>query len=1413
MELSYLNTGYHWRKLLLLTSLLILLGMASVAGQSDRLLVDRLGSLEGFSTNHITCSFQDDDGYMWFGTYAGLNRYDGYEVKVYKPDPQDPKSISGLQIFSIVDDQAGNLWIGTTGNGLNYYDRSTNQFTLFDHDPKDDSSLPSSTIEAMHTDGLGRLWIATDKGLVVLKKFEQGDKPVFEKVVVDKDSDDLHVHSIFEDGMGNVWVSMNKSIYRIAKDDVTKVRKISMRDLVQGNVETICQLASGELLLGGANGLYIQRSPGEEDFVRVGLLTGISVMAYERELDQLIIGASSGLYIYSVSRNGSVPERISHFTHDPLDRRSLSNNDITTLLIDATGIVWAGTSGGGVNKFDPRRKNFYHHKGGEANLPVATIRALYRDSENRIWVGSDGGGVEVTDGLIPPYKKPDFKHYTQPNRTYAILEVNNDLEHAMYFGSNSGAGLWRMELGTPNQPIVPIQETHNSVFALLQDSRGLLWVGSYFKGLQRWAPEAEGYKKVRIGHEKAPSLPSQIIRSLAEDAGGNIWVGTADGLAMIPAEQAVLAEPKIRIFRNKLGDEQSLINDYILPILVSKNGTVWVGTYGGGISRYLPATEGGPARFKNYGEAEGLINGVIKSIIEDHNGMLWISSNHGLSRFDPRSELFENFNVSDGLQSDEFGELAACIQSDGSIIFGGVNGLTAFYPDAIKLNVSPARPVITGISILNTPIEVGESYDGDVILPRSISDLDQLELSHRQNSISLKLGALHYSAPDQNAIAYQLQGFDEEWVHTTAKQRVATYTNLPSGAYTFLLKVSNNDEVWNEEVLSLGITITPPFWRTNFAYLIYGLLFLGMLYLIRRYSIVNIEEKNQIELKKLDQEKIEELNQLKLQLFTNISHEFRTPLTLISGPLEALIRNQSTIKPEQRSQYYHLMYKNSKYLLRLINELLDFRKLEQGKLSLSVSKNDIVAYIEETVAPFEFLATKKDITFRVDAEERPITTWFSSEVLEKTIFNLLSNAFKFTPQGGTITVTVGKTSGKDPRFKKHLPSLNTILISVKDSGAGIPANKVNRIFDRFYKVDQEKSDNIREGTGIGLAYTKSLIDLHHGLIDVESRVGEGTTFHLRLPIDKSAYTKSEVNQVDLTNYVPQADPVDYFMPEENNKEEEMNALHLQGNYSINKEDGEVSPLLLYIDDNADLRNYIRQSFANNFRIIAADSGEAGLELAITSLPDIVISDVMMPGIDGVEVLDRLKSNPQTSHIPVILLTAKDSEETRLQGLRYGADGYVTKPFKEEVLLQQIINIVQRRDILRDRFRREVITEPADITVTDSDEVFLRQAMDIVEENMSNTEFSVEQLVKEMSVSRSKLYLKLKALTGQSSSEFVRTVRLKRAVQLLEESNYSVKEVMYMTGFNTASYFSKCFKRQFGIVPSEYVRLNKQSAKK
>jgi signal transduction histidine kinase/ligand-binding sensor domain-containing protein/DNA-binding response OmpR family regulator len=1400
----------------LVVSVALLLGSLQVTGQEGELYMDRLSSRQGLSTNYVNCIYQDDHGFMWFGTFGGLNRYDGYEVKEYKPDPDDPSSISGLRVYAITGDDDGNLWVGTTGTGLNFYNRSRNTFQAINHDPDNPNSLRDNSITSLFKDKNNRLWIATDNGLSILdlEEFQEGEEPVILNVQLPEKDKGSFARSILEDDAGNIWVSTRLGVYRAPPAERPIFTQVQSNGLSIVSIQSMAQTASGAMILGGGSGLYVQGAEDKNNFKRVGNMSGISTIAYDRETDQLWVGSPSGLDRYAVGRNGETPQLMPRSFYNARNDYSLEGKDVTSIYIDATRIVWAGTSGGGVSRIDPFRKSFHHHENAKegGDLRANTIRAVYQDSEQRIWIGTEGGGLNRTDGPLKTRGTPSVTHFPTPLRVYVFLEVDNEVEHAMYIGTSTGPGLFRYEMkaGAP-EVIEPQKNTLGAVFALLEDTRGAIWQGNYSEGLYRWIPTPDGpdkYQRTRIGGPEKHALPNQIIRSIEEDLEGNIWIGTAEGLARIDASEALKENPKLASFQNDPRDKTSLSNNYVLPIFTARDSTVWVGTFGGGLNRFMPGENGAPGSFKSYGEDDGMIDEVIKAIQEDESGHLWVSTNNGLIRFNPEKEAFENFGIDDGLENDEFGELASCKQKDGSIAFGGVNGITVFYPDAIRFNTTPARPAITSMSVLNKEIQIGEEVNGHVVLPQEFDNLEKIVLHHGQNSISLGLTALHYAAPGKNQLAYKLEGFNKDWVHTTADRRQATYTNLPHGEYTFLLKVSNNDGLWSEEVLELPVIMKPPFWQTNIAYFIYLLMFLGLMYLYRKYSLIDIREKNEIKLKKLDQEKTEELHQLKLQFFTNISHEFRTPLTLIAGPLENLIRQQATINPEQRNQYYHLMYKNSKYLLRLVNELLDFRRLDQGQLKLLVSKNDVVNFLEDTVAPFEFLATKKEIEFEVIAEEKPITAWFSPEALEKILFNLLSNAFKFTPRGGRITVTISKSPSDDKRFNTSLSNYGALLISVQDNGSGISSKKMKRIFDRFYKSTQKETQN-REGAGIGLAFTKSLVGLHHGLIDVESKAGEGTTFHLRLPLDKSAYHNSEIEERKLDDYQQQADPTDYFMPEENNSTVGLKSLQQQTSLLLEANEREDTPILLYIDDNPDLRNYIRQSFANDFRVIAADGGRAGLELARTSSPDIIVSDVMMPEIGGMELLANLKADPLTSHIPVILLTAKDTEESKMEGLRHGADGYVTKPFDHQELHQRITNIVQHRNILRNRFRREVITEPAEVTVTDSDEIFLRQAMDIVETNMSNTEFTVDQLVKEMNVSRSKLYLKLKALTGQSSSEFVRTVRLKRAVQLLENSNYSVKEVMYMTGFSTASYFSKCFKRQFGIVPSEYVKRNKE----
>ena len=638
-------------------------------------------------------------------------------------------------------------------------------------------------------------------------------------------------------------------------------------------------------------------------------------------------------------------------------------------------------------------------------------------------------------------------------------------------------------------------------------------------------------------------------------------------------------------------------------------------------------------------------------------------------------------------------------------------------------------------------------------------------------------------------------------MYTSSNKRFATYTNLQPGQYTFLVKASNNDGVWDETPSKIMITVIPPFWRTNWAYAFYSALILGMLFAFRRFTVIRTTKKHQLELEHFEKEKNEEVNRIKLEFFTNISHEFRTPLTLIKGPLEYLQKKGESLDSKKVQEQYNLMHKNTDYLLRLVNQLLDFRKLDRGKMNLILGEANLVAFLKEVGEPFQFLSFKKNINFQILSELKEINCWFDMDAIEKIINNLLSNAFKFTPNNSSIKVEI--IDGKDfisPK-REEIPNIeNSVIIKVSDTGPGIPSHRIKHIFERFYVEVGSKRMKTSEGTGIGLSFTKNLVELHKGGIDVESEIDKGTTFYIWLPKNKEAY----LNVEGVSFYEQEESKT--FISQVNAESHAVGVLDEIVDQNLSRSRSKL-PLLLVVDDNPDIRAFVKQGLGDKFEIYEAENGQKGLELANKLMPNIVITDILMPIMDGIEFCDKLKTAQETSHIPVVMLTAKTSNEWEIEGLKTGADAYIRKPFDMDVLELRLLNILKLREEFRKRFNRDITLIPNEVEVTSADDKFLNKAIEIVEKHMMNSDFSVELLVKEMSLSRSNLYLKIKELTGLSSSEFIRNIRLKRAVQLLEKSDLSVKEIMYMTGFNTASYFSKCFKKQFGVIPSKYIRDN------
>ena len=1375
---------------------------------------EHLTTNQGLSQSDVNTIFQDKKGFMWFGTHDGLNKYDGHQFKVYRPQQNSSNNISSNLIWQITDDIDRNLWIATTGGGLNHFDLTTEEFTSFTHDPEKTGSIIHDYISTLYRDSKNRIWVGTSKGI----NYADVSVPVNEITFQTSYAfDNTAAQVFFEDSKGQLWMGGQNGLYKLMRNNEGALffQQLShLKALQYGTVKAIVEDNGGSLILGTTRGLY-QYFPDKKDnlqFVQSGVFTDLTFVD-----GTLWAGSENGLYTFAHDAQYDKLFRVSKYEYDPRNPDySLSKNSVKSIFKDNTGIVWVGVNGGGVNKYDPLKKQFTHIKKGPEPGSISNdkVRTVFEDSQGALWIGTEGGGlnfISKNDRLKSNFR---FSYANKMSKVYAIEEVEMNGSKRLLVGGQNSPGLFEIQLtnsaSLSNKNLKPIPNVNQNIFSIKQDKNNHIWIGTYNGGVHRWLLNNQNriYKKdiLRYNANKATSLSNDIIRHVFEDSKGNIWFATGNGLNLLTSDQKYLDNPSFKVFFNNPEQRNSLSHNYVLTIFESKIGELWIGTFGGGLNKLTFDTKTGTYSFQRYAETDGLSNNVIKGILEDEKGNLWLSTNKGINKFNPQEETFQTYDVNDGLQSNEFSELAAVKAADGAMFFGGVNGLNLFYPEEIVNNNKKANVAITKVFIFNNPIAVGEAVNGRVLLETSLNNTKSLELNHDENSVTFEFAALHYAAPEKNAYAYKLEGFDQDWIYTSSSNRKANYTNLSHGTYTLKIKASNNDNVWNETPVTLEIIISPPWWKTTFANIGYLLLGIALLMAFRKFTIIRSTKKHQLELEYLEKEKNDEIQRLKLEFFTNISHEFRTPLTLIKGPMDYLIKKGNSLSAKEINEQYGLVVKNTNYLLRLVNQLLDFRKLDHGKMNLSVSKNNIVVFLQDVSEPFQFLGRKRHINFDVSASKPSLKIWFDPTAIEKIVYNLLSNAFKFTPDSGSVTLRIddGASATLPEALKVDFDVSNYVVLQVKDTGPGIPEHRIKQIFERYYS-NPSLSNLQRKGTGIGLSFTKNLVELHQGVIRVISDSNNGTSFFVFLPKSKAVFAKKDNTEIvevfDNDTFISQVDA-------------ESHAISLMDDIedsNINRSRSDL-PVLLIVDDNADIRSFVKKGLGEHYYIYEAEDGQKGLELANKILPSIIITDIMMPNMNGIELCNQLKMARETSHIAVVMLTAKTSHEIEIEGLKTGADAYIRKPFDIELLELKLSNILKRRQELRKRFNSEIVLEPSEITVTSSDEKFLKRAIEITENNIVNPDFSVSFLVKEMSMSRSNLYLKIKELTGLTSSEFIRNIRLKRAIKLFDSSDLSVKEIMYMTGFNTASYFSKCFKKQFGVVPSMYIRQHENSVK-
>ncbi len=1271
---------------------------------------------------------------MWFGTTDGLNKYDGHNFTIYQNIPGDSTSLPDNSVWGLLEDSSGNIWIGTDGGGLSLFNREKETFITYRHDPSRSNSLIHNSVNTIIEDQNGTLWIGTFGGGISRQK-EAGVFENFAHDTEDKSSlSSNYVHQIFEDREGRIWAG-TKSGLNLFDPATRSFKRINSDNygLNNDNVLSIAQDKDGMLWLGTWGGGLNSFDP-ESGTIKHYMLDkeGGNRVAYVTvDSENKVWSGFLGSGLVTFDTNGELYS----IAHDPLNETSIVNNNVWILYEDDLRNLWIGTESG-ISALNLNPKPI-QAVGTSALSPAFGNTVITRFNESGadiLFSTEEEVGIYNDDGVKKLLEVPDI---------WSMLKSKDELWVSSY-----GYGVFRysMEYELIQQYLNPLNEHLENATYLLEDRNGLIWMGTFGEGLFSYDPYLDQFSFYPLidsgGQASAPVL------NVIDDASNDLWVGTyGEGLI------------KLDIEKGSIEKINTISHNTILSLYLDSDNILWIGTDGGGLNRL--DTKSGAITLKT--TLDGLPSNVILGILEDDNNNLWMSTNAGISKYDKQREKFTNYDQSHGLVSKGFNADAFFEDSAGRFFFGSGNGFNFFHPDSIRPSTHIPPVFFSDFKVLNQSIDISSG-----ILDMHINLVKSVSLTHKQNFFTLNFAALEYFAPEKIQYAYQLEGFSSDWIYTDASNRQATFTNLDHGEYTLNVKSSNSDGVWGDNTRSISILILPPPWKTWWAYALYLATFVAVFLVIVRTFKIRERLKSSLRIEQLERKKIEELDHLKSRFFAGISHEFRTPLTLISSPVEQLIKRFSENDDVKWS--LELVKRNADRLLRQINQLLDLSKLEAGKLRLQVSKSDIAGWVKITAASFESMAINSDIDFKVSIPVDPVIMFYDKNKVEQILINLLSNAFKYTNPGGKIQLNV--LSGDD-----------TLSIIVANEGAEIPHEHQEKIFNRFYQV--ENSKKVVEGSGIGLALVKEFIELHHGSVTVD-RKESFTVFTLSIPTADSAYEDDDRVSMEDTEV--------FKAIQQQDEENEPLTRDLQNQEEL--------PTLLIVEDNQDLRSYMALELAQAYEIIEAANGHEGLEMANSHIPDLIITDLMMPEIDGIELLQKVRSDPKTNHIPIIMLTAKAEKESRLEGLEKGADHYLSKPFDIEELMVRSKSLLNQRKRIREHNYSEFLINPKVENITSMDDQFLEQAVEVFKSHLSNHEFSVDQFAREMAMSRVQLHRKMKAIIGCSASEFIRQYRLKKAFTLLQNKADSVSQIAYSVGFNNLSYFTKAFKEVYGKNPSQ-----------
>ena len=1359
----------HRHTVLILVQLLCLNALLSQTNDGPYTFIN----IENGATQRaITSIIQDNRGLIWMGTNGvGLFKYNGIDDLSYKPIANDTTTISSSLVYAIYMDTSERLWVGTEA-GLNLYDRMLDQFKEIElvQGSNVNDRFP---VRAIAENARGELFIGTqEQGLFKLNMETMECKMIALEEPLGPS--DLVINSIIDYNESMMFVGTNHGLFTYRNGDEylrsTDFGSLEGAQTVSEGIESLLKDKDGSLWIGTfSNGLFkIEIESNHFQKLQKYNFTEKRILSLIQGPDNNILCGTEndGLFVLD---SESV---VTNYRYDKSNPKSIRSNSIWSLFVDDQKRIWIGYYNKGVAVYDKFYDKFMDIESlpnVQNSLQSTSVTGMVQDDDGNLWIGIDGGGVDI-------YNPTDKKFIHLADADNGVIAGLGGLDVQTIFIDSKG-NIW---VGTWGSGIYYLAKnsdtfisyntsnswgglTSNSIMGFSEDSKGTIWIATFFNGLHSYDPNNKKFTSHKKQLLNVALIGQSNIRKILVDSSDTIWLATTKGVFKVMGS-ADKGFTMISLNEKMFASLGTVINStIILSLYQDEQRNIWIGTDGSGLCKYNPTNDS----FVWYNESNGLAQRSVASIIEDDYGNIWLGGEAGLSKLDTEKDTFSDFTTNDGLLANDFNYNSVFKNKNGVLYFGSYEGINYFEPTKILLNQNEPSLYFSDFKLFNKSVSPGIKESP---LEKVISETEHLTLNHKESVFTIEFAGINYTRSQNNQYAYYLEGLENSWNYV-GNTRSATYTNLSPGEYNFKVKAANNDGLWNESPIVLGITVLPPWWGTKLAILTYFLLFLLTTFLIIKIINQRLKEKRFVKFERDKSQQEEILNEKKIQFFTNISHEFRTPLTLILNPVQDLIDNNNQYELNEEVRNKHgIILKSATRLMRLINELMDFRKLHLNKMSVNASKLDIFSFVEEVSGHFDEEAAEKNILFSIETDGTPIKIWGDPGMLEKAVFNILSNAFKATPEYGAITVGVFscKNSVLLPLIdEKELVS--AVEIVIEDTGMGIKKEEIDHIFERFYQSkDMNRQYFGGSGTGIGLEVVQSFINLHKGKIEVVSKEGEGTTFKIFLPLGKEHFQASELVLDDEPEVL---------------QEDDLNVIAKDKNKTVESKiiESEIIPngkkkTLLIVEDNMGLRNYLKDELKNEYVIIEAENGKKGLKLAKSGIPDIIITDVIMPEMDGFEFCANIKQDIKTSHMPVLMLTAKVMSDDRVKGIDSGADAYLNKPFEMKVLRSYLKRLITSRQLFLDSYFKDKNTLGLPEKTTSLDKSFITKVLNYINENIADVDLNVEHLAGDMFLSRSQLYRKIKAMSGMTANEFIRKIRLERAKQMIESGSESISEV-------------------------------------